>query len=488
MIEDIKKLGKQTIIYGIGDALSRVSAFLLLPIYTTYLSPRQFGILEILYMTSTVMAILLGRQLAHATLRFYFEYDEILERNKVVSSSFIIFISLCGAVLGLCMLFSGEISEWMFSSREYAKHFTVLFIWLLISLSNEILYTYLRATERAYIFIMISFCELIIKLATCIYLVVSLQWAEFGVLCGNLVGASTTFVLIGSFTMYKCGTRVDVSVFKRLVTYTLPLVFVGVCGTIIGQADRFFLKTFTSLTEVGLYALGMRFASIVQFLVITPFTQGYGPFRFSIMKKENAPRIYSRVTTYFLFFFLWACLAVTAFAREVIQIMADESYWQSYRVVPILMLSILGQGLFYMFQIGIYLNKSTKVLIYVYGAATIFNLAMLQLLVPRYGMIGAACAIAATQLLISLLGLYCSNKLYVVPYEWGRILKDGIIYLFLSMIVSWEYSGSPYWSALMKAPFVLVYPLLLWGLRYFHPDEIAVLRKTVLQVYNKRNG
>lgn len=477
MKKELKSLGRQTIIYGVGSMLSRLSAFLLLPVYTNYLTPAEFGTLEIFYMTTAVISIFLGTQLSHATLRFYFDYDTEPDRFRVISSSFILYFCFSSMVLGACALFSEQFSRMLFSSPEYTKHFVVLFIWLLASLSNEIFFAFIRALERAKLFVVIMLCELAIKLALCIFFVVVLQWAELGVLAGNLVGTGVAFLFLGIFTFSKCRFEVDVPLFLRLVNYTLPLIFVSMCGTIMGLADRFFLKTYTSLAMVGVYALGMRFANVVNFLIFHPFTKGYGPFRFSIMNRDNAAEIYSRVATYFCLFFLWACLGVIAFAREVIVVMAHESYWESYQVVPILLVSVFFSGVYYLVQIGVYLKKNTRVLSYVFAVAAPFNLACLWALVPAFGIMGAALSVCATRVLVAFLGLYCSQLVYPVKYEWARCMKIAGVFLVLSLVSSWPFSESPYLSVLMKVPVLLVYPLLLYVTGFYQPQEIDFILK-----------
>ena len=112
----------------------------------------------------------------------------------------------------------------------------------------------------------------------------------------------------------------------ELLKYTLPLVLVGFGGVVIANTDRFMLKSFVSLSAVGIYALALRFKSVLTFLIINPFTRGYGPFRFSIMKQSNAKEIYSRVTTHFCLLLCWMWLILATLSEEVIAMMAKETY------------------------------------------------------------------------------------------------------------------------------------------------------------------
>lgn len=464
-------------VYGIGDVISRISAFLLLPIYTRYFTPEQFGVLEIFYMAAAVISIFLGKEISHAMLRFYYEYPLQEDKNSLVSSSFILYALTASLLLGICSLFSLQFSFYIFDTYDYSKHFLYLFSWLFFSLVNEIGYSYLRAREKAITFVSVSFLELIIKLTACIYLIVYSDYGVLGVLIGNLLGVITSFLILGGYVFSGCGFRVEPSKLSDAIRYMLPLMVVGLTGTIIGQADRYFLNMYTSLALVGLYGLGMRFSTIIAFLVIQPFTKGYGPFRFSIMDQDNAKDIYARVTTYFCFILLWMSLGMIALAREVIQIMAMESYWSAYDVIPILLISVLGQGLYYMFQIGVYIKKNTKVLSYLFIVASIFNILCLWLLVPRYQIVGAAIAVAATHIIIAIGGLVLSNKVYPIEYEWNRLLKSLVVYGFLLVPGCMSFHTDPYWSALIKLPLFILYPMILLRIKFFTGNEIEAIKK-----------
>jgi O-antigen/teichoic acid export membrane protein len=477
MFNELKRLGKQSIVYGFGDALGRLGAFLLLPVYTNYLSLEEYGTLEIFYVTSAVLALFLGRQLSHATLRFYFEYDSKQEQNLVISTCFILYLLFAGLILGICALFSEQFSWGVFSSIYFRTHFVILFLSMFFNLSKEILLAYVRAIEFAGFFVGVSIGDLILKLVLCIYFVVFKGWGVLGVLFGNLAGTFLAWLVLSVFTFKRCGFGVDMSKFKDIFKYALPLIFVGLSGTIIGNAGRFFLKMYVSLGAVGLYALGMRFSSILRFLVVQPFTKAYGPFRFSIMKQENAREIYARVTTYFSFFCAWACLCIAAFSGEVIQIMAKESYWAASSVIPILLISVFfGSGLYYMFQIGVYLEKNTKVLAIGFAIAAIIDIICMIFLVPRFGPLGAAFSQALTHVFIAFMGLYFSNRVYFIPYEWNRLMKIVGLCAILVSVSHFTYHSNPYWSALLKAPIMFLYPTVLLIIGILNKGERSKVR------------
>lgn len=233
----------------------------------------------------------------------------------------------------------------------------------------------------------------------------------------------------------------------------------------------------------------MRFASVLRFLIVQPFTKGYGPFRFSIMKQDDAKEIYARVTTYFTFICVWACIVVAAFSQEVLQVMAKESYWEATSVIPILLVSnFFGSALYYMFQIGVYLQKSTKVLSKVFAVAAAIDLLLMRLMVPEFGPAGAAFAQLITHAFIALMGLYCSQRIYFIPYEWSRLFKIGLIGGFVGVVTYSNYHFNPYLSVAFKLPVILSFPGVLFVTGFLNQGEMTKLKKIVSSIRKKQFG
>ena len=471
-MSEIKKLGKHTLIYGLGGIISKTGAFILLPLYTNYLSVGEYGVLELLYMTSSIVTLFLGRQIAHATLRFYYEYDGEREKNSVISTSFLAYTTVAIVILTILSLNASYFSRYLFSDLEYIQHFYVVFIGLYFNLSKEIFLAYVRALEKAFFYVIVSIAELILKVIICIWLVAYLDMGVLGVLLGNLCGDIIAWCILFCVTFKNCGFNFASDKIAEIFKYAFPLMLVGISGSVISNADKFFLKNYSTVEAVGLYGLAMRFASILRFLVVNPFTRAYGPFRFSIMKQDNARQIYSRVATYFIFICVWACLIIAAFTSEIIMLMADKAYWEASSVVPILLVSVLsGSGLYYIFQTGVYVQKSTKVLSYVFLTAAIVDIFLMIMLIPKYGLLGAAISQAVVHVFIAILGLYFSNRVYVIEYNWKEIITIKVVGLIYVLATFFVYTQNPLYSLLIKIPIVLSFPVFIILFGVFTSDE-----------------
>src|SRR5262245_37416915 len=100
MASDLSRFAKHSGIYAVGNALNRLGAFVLLPLYTRYLTPSEYGTLELFYALSALISTVLAVGLSHARLRFYFDHKDEANRHSVVSTNFLasLAISAVGAV------------------------------------------------------------------------------------------------------------------------------------------------------------------------------------------------------------------------------------------------------------------------------------------------------------------------------------------------------------------------------------------------------
>jgi O-antigen/teichoic acid export membrane protein len=212
------------------------------------------------------------------------------------------------------------------------------------------------------------------------------------------------------------------------------------------------------------------------------------PFVFEHRKSPDAPALYARVTTYFVAVlgFLW--LGVSLLSPEVIAIMAQPSFHDAHQVVPLLAAAFFFQGLGYVVNIGIVLNKKVKYRPLIVAVATVLNLGLNYALVPRYQMMGAAVAACVSFFGWFLLQALVSQRLYHVPYEHARLARLFVIGLVLYGIGSQIAWGS-FWHAVAgKVLLVLISPLLVYATGFFESGELARLRSSLVRFRRSPRG
>lgn len=431
MINDLKRLAKHGGIYMIGNILNRVGAFILLPLYTNYLTTAQYGGLELFYSVSAIISVLVSAGLSHATLRFYFEYEKKEDRDSVIITNFVLALVLAVVGVTLVSFFSENLLLMMFENTEYKTALYFLFTIIVLEISSEVLLSYLRAKEYSLKYVGLSIVKLFTQVTFSIYFVAVLSEDVEGILRANLISQIVGWLFLLGIVVKECKLRLAIDKLYPILRYSIPFVLSMIVGTIAVTADKFILKSFASLEAVGLYALGVKFALILQILISEPFYRSYGSFRFSIMEQDNAADIQAIVTKYMVTVGLFVGLGLSLYTPEVLQIMSPKEFWIASTVVPILALAIIMENMNYTFQTGILYKKNTRYIFYLSLLDATSIIILNLILVPVIGMYGSALAMLIGSVIYATATNLVSQKYFRVKYYY----KDMMTVIALTVVV-----------------------------------------------------
>lgn len=276
-----------------------------------------------------------------------------------------------------------------------------------------------------------------------------------------------------------------------MISFGIPYIPSNLATWIMTFADRYFLQFLSTSTALGLYSMGYKFGAVISILVVTPLTRAWGPFFWSIAKEKNNKEIYSVVLTYFILIGTSIALGLSVLSEEVLIIMATPPFYSAYKIVPLIALSYILYGCFTILAVGIALKKKTKYMPLIVGTGAIVNLGLNYLLIPSYGMMGAAVATVISYLLLPIGSYFVSRRFYPIEYEWGRVGK-----IFIAAVL--VYAGSLFISTnsaiitvLFKLASLLGFPILLFAFKFFKSEEIQKgkeLSKIVLKYIRSKFG
>ncbi len=417
IFKEIKHLSRHAVIYGLSNMLSKAVGFLMIPVYTRYLSPSDYGILELLALSMSVLGVIVGMGLAEAVVRFYAMYGEIEKKRMVVSSSVILFSSILFAVMVFCCYFQEAISNILFSDTQYANFVKISLITFAFNSLLEIPLVYIRALERSVFFSVVAFFRLILALSLNIYFLVFMKLGVIGILYSGLITSVTVSSCLLVFTLKETRMRFDVEIVLEMLKFSIPLIFHGIGAFVINFGDRFFLKEVASLSEVGIYSLGYKFGMMVMsFVIYQPFFLIWSVRRYEVIKKPEGEEIYSKVFLIFGMVMLFFCFALSIYAFEIVSMVADSRYIGSCKFIPLIAFSYVLRT-YGDFFLGILLiEKKTKHMSIITISSTVVCILSYYLLIPRWYGMGAACATLLTFLFLSITSFFVSQKIRPINY------------------------------------------------------------------------
>lgn len=414
---------KHSFIYGLGGVLVKMTGFLLLPFYTHYLSPGDYGVLEVLDLTMSLLGMFLNMGITAALLRFYGAAQTEAERRKVVGTIFVLAV-----VTGLVVLFAGlaavpTVSRLVLGPRVPSIYLLLALCYFVIGYIGNIPYAYLRAKESSGRVVMIDTLGTAGILILSIVFLGGLKMAIVGMLVSPLiVGAIKLTVLIG-WMRPNMTLGVDSSLLWRMLRFGAPLVFANLTMFTLNFSDRFFLQRLLSLDAVGVYAVGYKFGFLLNFVLIQPFTMMWQARMYVVHRRPDHREVFGQVFVLYSFLLIFAALGMALFGREVVRLMVDPRYAEGAQVVGVVALGYVFLGIGYYLQLAMYLGNRTGLIGGVSSVAAVVNICANYVLISRFGILGAGLATLTGFLAIAIGSYYCSERIIALQLPVGRVIR-----------------------------------------------------------------
>ena len=430
-----RDLLKHSSIYGIGQILGRVASLLLLPLYTRCLVPADYGVVAILDLTAGILAVLIGAGMASAVTRFHFdaEGDEWQDRVWWTGLSY---VALASASLIAPLWFARNwLAELTLGAdiSNGANFYTLALATMWFGTFTEVFDAYLRVQKRSALFVALSFLRLLLNVGLNVYFLVVRGDGIAGLLIGNLI--ATAAYALTMFAIF-CGSRgrfvFDRPMAGKLLCFGSPLIATALLSMVIHEADRYFLRVWVDLDQVGLYSLAYKIGQAVNMLCLMPFTAIWGVVVYEIARSPDAKRQYAVVFEHFVAGLSLVMLAASLFARPLLLLLTTSEYAAAADLVPIICLGYLCFSLHEHFRVPVLLAKQTRSLVPVYLFAAVLNLVCNVVLIPRWHAAGAAWASVITYAGFSAFGLARYRQTDVIPYPFRRCLE-----IVIGMSLSW---------------------------------------------------
>jgi O-antigen/teichoic acid export membrane protein len=472
LAQELTRLGRHSVIYGLGGLVSRILAVLLLPLYTSYLAPSSFGRVETLTAATAVAVIVLRMGVSTAFFRFYFDHKEPARRLAVVRTSFWFTMTMATLGLVLCVAFASPVSHAL-QLGHHPELVRAAAIGFWAQMNFEQMTSLFRVEERSIAFALASIANVLITIGATLLLVVGLHEGALGLLIGNFIGTLCVYIVLLGYRHEQLGFHFDRALFRGMQRFGLPLVPSALALWAINFVDRLFVGGYKGQGEVGVYSAAIKIASVITFAMFA-FRTAWPAFAYSIEDENDAKHTYSYVLTYLLAIASWIALALGALAPWLVQLMTDPRYQRAEKAVALLAFAGAVYAGYTVLAIGSGRARRTQLNWIVTGVGAAVNVGLIVLLVPRWGMVGAAIATLAAYVVLFLGMTLYAQHVYPVRYQWRRVATVLGVGAGLTLAARASHLGfAP--SILI----VLAYPLALALLGFYLPGERARLRRLV---------
>jgi len=273
---------------------------------------------------------------------------------------------------------------------------------------------------------------------------------------------------------------------KEMLAFGLPKVPGGISFLVLSASDRYFLEHYSTPTELGLYSIGYRLAGLLGDFAIQPFLQTWPTMYFPLAKDspDEGKGILGRFMTYFLVVVGFMALGICVFVEPLLRIMADPKFAGAVTVVPLVVLALVFSGVYRVLIVGINIKKKTIFIPMMVGGAAVLNIFFNALLIPRWGMMGAAWATVFSYIAMCTAAYIIDHHFFPIQYERGRIVRVVLALastFTVSRLVTPEHLLGQIAAGLSM---MLLYPATLGVLGFYTEAELDKLKSFV----NRRIG
>lgn len=426
----IRVLLKDSVIYGLGGVLSRFISFFLLPVYTRVFAPSDYGIMELISTLVSIVSVSLILGTDSALAFHFYKTPSDTDRRETISSLLFFETLVGGVIAAISFLFAPWIGRTLLQVGNLEWIIRIAALSIVQGMILSLVQLILRVERRSVHYSALVIASLLLNIALTLATVVGLRMGLAGVYISKLVSDSLA-VLLGLYLIRRwlapkfSGERV-----RSLLRYGIPLVPATIAIWVISYVDRYFLQYYASMTDLGLYSVANRIASAMS-LLVSAFQLGWGPFAFSIQHDPTARATYAKVLDLFLAVTCLAATGLSVFTPGLLRILTPGSYQAAWIAVPWLAFSFVLSGTSYVVSIGVNLSEKTKYISWTTTVSAVVNVALNFVLIPRWGLMGAAAATLAAQFVGAALLYVASQRFYPIPYQLfraaGLLLASGVV-------------------------------------------------------------
>lgn len=482
----IKKLIKDIAYYLPAQIVPGIIGLITIPIITRIFGPGDFGNYSLVTATVAIFTTICGWT-GMSIIRFYPVYEKEQEENLFfgnIAILLVISIITCSIIYILLLQLM----------QVPLKLGLLLKIGLVVAMITSVfdsLLVFFRAQRRVSIYSNFMIWKSLSTFGLGLGLVIVFDFGIEGLLWGTVIGLIVALPLIWKLlrTQLKPVIKISRSFVRQMLNYSAPLVISNLAAWVLSMSNRYVLQAICGARAVGIFSASYMITERSLMLLVSLFLMASGPLSFQIWEKDGieASKLFiSKVSRYYLIIMVPATIGLIALSQPIMTIMSGQEYFLGYRIMPFVAVSVLLIGLQQRFQAGYSFYNQTIGIAAATISAGVVNLALNFILDPVYGYMGAAIASFVSYVLLLVLMVIGSRRIYIWNFPFRSLKNTCVAGLIMGLIVyllSQFILKSAIVALLIGIPVgVIIYFSILYIFKEFTPEELAALKAIKLSI------
>lgn len=506
-----------SIIYGLGGIVNQIAPMILFPLYTNYLTPEEYGIIDIITRVTyfiNVVFVVNGIRLAAFTFYRQAETEEEKRKVAVTLSLFlwigvfvgIVFINITSGVLDVFLRINDP------SLLAYGVSVSLLGSLTAIPMSL------MQARLESFRFVLTNLLNMLMYVSLCVFFVAWTGMGVRGVITAQLI-SGMTFALYLTYRETKLGSlKPDFSLWKDVWKFCWPFIPGGIISFFYMNSDRFFIINFSNyasengaMNAVGLYALASRLLAIISLFGVSAIAQVWTAKMYDYYKRDDASVIFGNYALKIFSVHILGALAVCLFSKDLITAICDSSYYGAAPLtIPFAIascFSILNTQMEYIY----YITRTTRYKPWIIAFMLLVSFIVMPLLVARWNVTGAAWGYMICAVVFMFVNYFITQHFFRVKYRWGMhlllfliaaslfflnwLLPDGVT---PSSIPAEQFAKFNKWEKLediltrfhflpllSRGGILVLFMMIIMKLKIFTADEKELMFNGIRRAFNK---
>ncbi|EJT5936550.1 oligosaccharide flippase family protein [Clostridium perfringens] len=422
-----KRLARNTVIYFIGNISTKLMSFLLLPLYTAYLSPTDYGEVDLIFTYTSIIIPIMTLQITFAAFRYLFDTNKYEEQRKIISNAVIV------QLIGMGIFTIIYIIIW--NIFKFNMGFIII-IYLFLSSFSSMMQQLIRGLGKNVIFASVGVISTAVQLFCNVIFIVGIGMRSTALIISPIIASIISIIyMFISVRIYRYFSfkKFDIEEIKYMLKYSIPLVPDAICWWLLLGFGRMFLSFTNGVEAVGIYAVANKFPSLLT-MFYSIFNLAWQENSFSEYDKLDRDEYYSNIYNGLSKFIIAIVIIVIPFTNLVAPFMIGKNFESSYLCIPILYLAATLNILSTFYGSGFESAKNTRGILISTLLSMITNIIFNLILTPSFGVFGASISLAISYGILLISRIKRSKQFFNINVD-KRAVSILSIFIFINLIL-----------------------------------------------------
>lgn len=417
-----RRFGTAILNYGAGSFIPQLIGFLLLPLYTRFLSPADYGIADLCTSIGAVFVVITKLGLPGAVARFYFDFtdkEELKEYVRTIAAFLLVESTVLGAA---AMALTALVGPRLFNEIPFYPYFFLTYLNAPFTVLSDLQRRLLQAEEKARHTALLNVSSAGIAIVLNVLFVAGFGWGATGLLLSVLV-TSAIFSCVAVVQLrdhFRGGLRME-SIGPSL-RYGVPLVPNHIGGWLLQMGSRVVLASVGSSVQLGIFAVACKFVQPLAILE-TAFCAAFGPIYYKLRKREEETGTKEGIRSLgekSIVAFICLFVLISCVMPGLLRFVTPPMYHGGGSLIWIVAAGVLASAYYHVVALEMFFLKRTSLVLPITMGGGVVAIAATAILVPRFGSAGAAAGSTLGQIATAVIGYWLNTRFYRLglPYRW----------------------------------------------------------------------